>query len=87
MKKIKEKDMQILRGLCAIIALAAGALSVLYLLGIFQTGWCLNCILGLGILFHGSLSVLLFLKHQKFFAGFVALAAVFYLAVLVYFNV
>lgn len=87
MKKVKEKDIKILRVLCVIIALAAGTLSVLYLLGIFQTGWCLNCILGLGILFHGSLAVLLFLKRQNFFAGVITVAAVLYLAALVYFNI
>ncbi len=82
----KEKDIQILRGLCVIIALAAGTLSVLYLLGIFQLSWCLNCIMGLGLLFHGVLFILLFLKHQIFFAGIDLLAAVFYLSALVYFN-
>lgn len=83
----KEKDIQVLRGLCAIIALAAGALSVLYLLGIFQTGACLSFIMGLGILLHAALAVLLFVKHWNFFAGIAVLLAVFYLAALVYFNI
>lgn len=76
-----------MRVLCAIIALAAGALSVLYLLGIFQTGICLSVILGLGILLHAALAALLFLRHWNFLAGVTVLMAVFYLAALVYFNI
>lgn len=87
MKRVNEKELGLLRGLCVIIALAAGTLSVLYLTGILQGSWCLDFILGLGILFHGALAVLQFAEHRNFGAGVAAILAVFYLAALVYFHI
>lgn len=87
MKKPKEKEMLILRGLAVVIALAAGVLGVLYLSGIFQALWCLNCVLTLGVLFHCILAVLSFLRQWKTGTAILSLCAAFYLTVLVYFNV
>jgi hypothetical protein len=83
MKKIKEKDICILRGLCVVIALAVGTLSVLYLIGILQNGWCLDVILGLGVLLHAALAVLLFVEHRNVISGIALVLAVIDLILLI----
>ncbi len=87
MKNEKTKDIYALRTLYLVIALTAGALGVLYLSGILQTLWCLNCVLGLAVLLQGVLAALSFVRRQNLRAGLFALLSVFFLVALVYFNV
>jgi hypothetical protein len=83
MKKVKDKDIRILRGLCVVIALAVGTLSVLYLIGIIQNSLVLDGILSLGILMHLALSVLSFVQHRNLLAGILLALAVIYAGILV----
>lgn len=86
-KKIKEKDIGILESFCAVTAVLAGILCVLYLLDVLQNQWFLNFILGLGALLHVSLALLTFIRQKKIAMGLSALLTVFYIACLIYFNI
>lgn len=87
MKKVREKDVRFLESFCAITALAAGILCILFLFDVLQNHWFLNFILGLGCLLHVAAALLYLMQRRTVLTVVSALLMVFYVASLIYFNI
>ncbi len=86
MKKVREKETEVLEIFCIITALAACVLGILFLFNVLQNHWFLSFILGLGVLLHVALFLFFLLRHRQIYAAVSAVFAVFYTGCLVYFS-
>lgn len=87
MKKVKEKERQILEILCIVTAVIIVVLSVMFLFDFWQNTWFLNTIMSLGILFHTALMLRMILDYKTARAITAGILALFYAGALIYFNV